>query len=182
MMMIPPAPPTAHTVSWPAGSPVQHSSGSPPTESSGAMVSWANLSPLPCTTSPTYCNGMVSPSVVWPTPTSPDLQSSSRVSPQSSYHPHHHHFMQPMMEFAPPHHHAHLHHHHAMMAPPPLIAMPEYQPASPHTMVAARPHSQSPPHHPFENLAKSEVLSEPYSEDESNSRNDWSPLTPPTGL
>jgi hypothetical protein len=194
-MLIPPAvpQPSSHTVNWSSGSPIHQSSSPPPTEStSSGVVSWANLSPIPCTTSSPsglYCNGMVSPSVVWPTPTSPSElhQSPSRVSPQA-YHPHHHHFMQPMMDFTPPPHH-HLHHHHGVMAPPPLIAMPEYQPSSPHGITqTVRPHSQSPPtvptttHHPFETLAKSEVMSEPYSEDESNSRNDWSPLTPPTGL
>ncbi|KAF4520498.1 hypothetical protein B566_EDAN004749 [Ephemera danica] len=200
LMMIPPAvpAPSSHTVSWPSGSPISHSATtSPPpsapaesTSATSGVVSWANLSPIPCTTSPPtsglYYNGM-SPSVVWPTPSSPgDLhQSPSRVSPQA-YHSHHHHFMQPMMDFTTPPHH-HLYHHHGVMAPPPLIAMPDYQPSSPNIAQSTRPHHESPPppqpsHHSFETLAKSEVLSEPYSEDESNSRNDWSPLTPPTGL
>ncbi|CAB3370688.1 Hypothetical predicted protein [Cloeon dipterum] len=168
--------PTAHPISWSSTVSPLHAPN-PPEGPSSVAVSWSNLSPIPCNTSPSlYCNAM-SPSVVWTSPSVPSEASTSRVSPaghhQTPSYPHHF----PMVEFGS----HHLHHHPAAMMAPPLISVEYPSNSSPSNALPVVPsRTQTSPH--YEPMAKSEALSEPYSEDENNSRNDWSPLTPPTGI
>ncbi|XP_059476142.1 T-box transcription factor T isoform X2 [Neocloeon triangulifer] len=139
-------------------------------ESGSSAVSWSNISPIPCNTSPSIFNGMVSPSVVWASGTTPTETTASRVGPtahhQSSYS---HHF--PLVEFSP--HHLH-HHPAAVMMTSPLLSVEYPSEGSPSNPLSV------PPHH--EPLAKSETHSAAYSEEESNSRGDWSSVTPLTGI
>lgn len=159
--------PSANPISWPSTVFPLHQ---PPScdGPSNSPVSWSNLSPLPCnTTSSIYCNGMVPPSVVWTNAVSPPEPSASKVSPEHRQSTCPYHFS--LIEFNS-HHRAH---HPSVMVPPPISAE-----CSPNASPSMSIRSQT----SLEPLAKSEVLSDTYSEDESNSRTDWSPLTPPNGI